>query len=381
MKTLFVSLHGRNAAGKRGGIAFLNYLSASSDTVSSKANYQSVPKRRSSGLAALAGSLILCGVGALPASATTVSLLLPQSSAFAILGHSCGGIQEHSYASGFDPASGYPVGDVYIKTSCGGSGRGGGYHTTTYSAWVSVEWDFGGHVLAYTKLSTAPTVDPTFSTNDVYGDAVSNINNVAYLTVPVPAAPNNVTAVQSGDQFLVSWTPNGANPNAITSSTLTATPTNSTASVLVATVSGASTNGAIASLQPQTTYLITVVSTTIGGSGPSSDPIYVTTAAASITPSAPTGVSARWAAVGATTATLVATWNAADPGDSPVDAYEVMISGSDEDGGGTFTQTVSGTTLTASWVVNWTPDWSVTVQAHNAAGWGLWSTRFTLGGL
>ena len=345
----------------------------------SRVAFEAASMTRKTAAGALGAALTLCGVVVSAALAAPTHLLLPQSTAFAILGHSCGGIQEHSYASGFDPASGYPVGDVYIKTSCGGSGRGGGYHTTTYSAWVSVEWDFGGHVLAYTKLSTAPTVDPTFSTNDVYGDAVSNINNVAYLTVPVPAAPNNVTAVQSGDQFLVSWTPNGANPNAITSSTLTATPTNSTASVLVATVSGASTNGAIASLQPQTTYLITVVSTTIGGSGPSSDPIYVTTAAASITPSAPTGVSARWAAVGATTATLVATWNAADPGDSPVDEYEVMINGSD--GGGTFIQTVPGKTLTASWVVSWIPDWSVTVRAHNTTGWGPWSTRFTLGGL
>jgi hypothetical protein len=306
-------------------------------------------------------------------------LLLPQSAAFAILGHSCGGIQERSYATGFDPDSGYPIGDVYIKTSCGGSGRGGGYHTTTYSAWVSVMWDFGGNTLAYTTLSTAPTIDPTFFTNDVYGDVVSNINNVAHLTVPVPAAPNDVTAVQSGDQFLVSWTLNGANPFAITSSTLTATPINSTAPVLIDTVSGSSTNGFIDSLEPQTTYQITVETTTIGGSGPASDPIFVMTAAASIVPSAPPGVSAHWTAVGATTATLVATWDAADPGDSPVDEYEVTISGSD--GGGTFTQTVDGTTLTASWVVSWDPDWSVTVRAHNTAGWGPWSTRFTLGGL
>ena len=42
------------------------------------------------------------------------NLLLPQSMAFAILGHSCGGIKEQAYVTGFDPASGYPTGDVYL---------------------------------------------------------------------------------------------------------------------------------------------------------------------------------------------------------------------------------------------------------------------------
>jgi hypothetical protein len=72
-------------------------------------------------------------------------------------------------------------------------------------------------------------------------------------------------------------------------------------------------------------------------------------------------------------------WNAAVPGDSPIDQYQITITGSD--GGGTFTQTVPGTALTASFTVDYIPDWTVTVRAHNAAGWGPWSTRFTLGGL
>ncbi|HWF73753.1 MAG TPA: hypothetical protein VG186_10445 [Solirubrobacteraceae bacterium] len=36
------------------------------------------------------------------------------------------------------------LGNVYMKTSCGGSGRGGGYHTTTYSASASVNWNHAG---------------------------------------------------------------------------------------------------------------------------------------------------------------------------------------------------------------------------------------------
>jgi hypothetical protein len=90
-------------------------------------------------------------------------------------------------------------------------------------------------------------------------------------------------------------------------------------------------------------------------------------------------VTARWISQGATTATFLATWNAAIPGDSPVDQYEITIRGSD--GGGTFVQTVPGTTLTASFTVDPTPDWSVTVRAHNAVGWGPSSARYTLGGL
>jgi hypothetical protein len=318
----------------------------------------------------------------LPGTSTAAaSLLLPQSTAFAILGHSCGGIQEKAYATGFDSVSGLPTGDLYIQTRCGGSGRGGGYHTTTYSAWVGATWDFGGNVVSSAKLAAAPTVDPTLTVTDAYGDSLYNINSAAYLVVPAPQAPSAVTAEQSADELQVSWTPNGVNPIAVISSTLTATPDDPTASILTATISGSATTGLIGPLQPRTTYQITVASTTIGGTSPASDPVSVTTAAASVLPSAPTGVVADWATPDPvdTTDTLIVTWSASDPGDSPVDQYQVTITGSD--GAGTFTQTVSGTTLEASFAVDYTPDWSVTVSAHNAAGWGPWSDPITLGGL
>jgi hypothetical protein len=79
------------------------------------------------------------------------------------------------------------------------------------------------------------------------------------------------------------------------------------------------------------------------------------------------------------TDTLVVTWQAAVPGDSPIDQYGVAILGSD--GAGMFTQTVSGTTLTASFSVDYIPNWSATVQAHNAFGWGPSSAVSTLEGL
>lgn len=309
-----------------------------------------------------------------------LDLVLPQGDAFAILGHSCGGIQEQVYATGFDPVTGYPTGDVYLKTGCGGSGRDGGGHTTYYTAWAAASWDFAGNAISYSVIASA-AVNASFTATDVFGDILYNTSGRAYLIVPFAAAPTIVTAVQSGDQFLVTWVPNGINPVAVSSSTLTATPVNSPASSLTTTVTGSTTNGAIDLLQPQTTYQITVVNNSLSGSSPASAPVTLTTEAASVAPSAPTNVVAVWSNPdpAGITDTLIASWAAADPGDSPVDQYLITITGSD--GGGTFTQTVSGSTLTADFSVDFTPNWSVTVQAHNAVGWGPASNPVTLGGL
>lgn len=66
------------------------------------------------------------------------------------------------------------------------------------------------------------------------------------------------------------------------------------------------------------------------------------------------------------------------PGDSPVDQYEVLITGSN--GAGTYAKSVSGTALTAKFTVDYIPDWTVLARAHTATGWGPWSASFTLGG-
>src|SRR5215471_15394341 len=90
---------------------------------------------------------------------TPTKLLLPQSMAFAILGHSCGGIKEQVYVTGFDSVSGYPNGDVYLSTTCSTGGRGGG--TATFTAWAAVTWDLAGNAISSSALSNAPAVDPT----------------------------------------------------------------------------------------------------------------------------------------------------------------------------------------------------------------------------
>ncbi len=340
---------------------------------------------------ALAFTVLLCATSLCAGSPVdgfnppATRLVVPQSNAFGILGHSCGGIQEQVYAAGFhfgagiDPGSGLPSGYAYLSTRCSTGGIGG--HTVTYSAWVSAAWDFTGNLISASTLSTIPTINPTLVVNDRYHDIVYNASNAAYLVVPVPAAPTGVTAVQAGDQFQVSWIANTSNPAAIMSSTLTAVPLNSPAPTIMTTINGSTNNGTVGPLQPQTTYQITVSTATIGGSSPASFPIKVSTQAASVAPSAPTGLSARWqiADPQGNNDTLIATWNAAVPGNSPVDQYEVTINGSD--GGGTLTQSVPGDTLTANFIVNWIPNWTVKVRAHNAAGWSPWSNTVSLGGL
>jgi hypothetical protein len=131
---------------------------------------------------ATAGMVLALGLLSSPSeAATATALVLPQGIAFSILGHSCGGIQEKAYATGFDPTSGYPVGVVQMSTSCGGSGRGGGYHTTKYTASAGVTWDFTGTVMTYVAPAPSVTLDPAFSAFDAYGNEVYNQSGSAFL--------------------------------------------------------------------------------------------------------------------------------------------------------------------------------------------------------
>jgi len=144
------------------------------------------------GVSALAMALL--GVFALSNAAsatTTISLNLPQAIAFSILGYSCGGIGEQSYVTGFDPTNDFPMGAVYMSTTCSSGGRGS--HPSTHTAWASVTWDFTGAVVSDAPLVSAPTVDPTFSAFDPVnsGNEIYNMSNKAFLTygpgfVPTP---------------------------------------------------------------------------------------------------------------------------------------------------------------------------------------------------
>jgi hypothetical protein len=150
-------------------------------------------------LAAVAMTVFgLVGVeGVASATTTPIALTLPQGTAFGILGASCGGIQETVSSTGFDSSSGYPTGVVDLSTSCGGSGRGGGYHSTTYRASADVTWDFTGTVVTYAVPATGSAV-PGYSATDANGNQVYDSGSSAYLLLAAGFTPApRVTAVSA----------------------------------------------------------------------------------------------------------------------------------------------------------------------------------------
>ena len=324
---------------------------------------------------AVAASLLIAAVPVVTAtSGTSIQLSVSQSVAFSVLGHSCGGIQEQSIAIGFDATTGNPTGAVYMQTRCGGSGRGGGYHTTTYSAWLTATWDLGAHLLSYVT-GVQGTADPTATYTDAHGDQLYTTGTSgsyhAWLTGTAPNAPTGVQFSLSGGQYTISWTPDPATAAAITSSTITAVPDGGTA-VIVSPVSGNATSALLGPLAPLTTYYITVTNTDAAGTSPASDAIQITTGAATTKPGAPKVVSVQWAG---TSALLVSYSAPAKLGDSPIDRFQVKATAHDADpgAGGPFKVTVDGGSLSAPVGANWNYDWAVKVRAHNAAGWGPWS--------
>lgn len=357
-------------------------------------------RRRTHRFVVIAAAAMLCSavLASVPAGAAAapLSLALPSSTAFTILGHWCGGIQQQIQATHLRSTT--VTGAVYLQTRCSSGGRGG--PTVTYSAWASVVWNFSGAVTSDAVLSGAPSgLNPSFSATDARGDHLYNtltavnvsptqctIGNTtycyyrAYLSVVAPGTPTGVAAGQTNDQFSVSWTPAPSTAALVTSSTITATPVGSSAPVLSATVSGPLHGGLVGPLMPSTTYSITVVSYDAGGASPPSAPVRVKTAPATTLPGAPSHLSAAWTAPGASGDSLLAKWTAPVSGNSPISSYQVDVAAHDADGAppGPYSATVSGSTLSASFAIDDTFDWAVKVRAHNAAGWGPWSASVVL---
>jgi hypothetical protein len=238
-------------------------------------------------LSAIAAVLICLGLAS-AAAASPIRLVLSQSAAFSLLGHSCGGIQEQVYATGF-AANGYPAGDVHMQTRCGGSGRGGGYKTTTYSGWATVTWDWLGDTRSFAGLQGAGEENTSFSAEDAHGDRLYNVGTSAYLEtgqppLQPPAPPTGVSATVSlyevGEteylRMQVSWSATGETAGLITSSTVTATPVKPGPPVLSTEVSGTWASAFLGPVQPNTAYRVTVTSTDPEGTSEPSSPLEVT---------------------------------------------------------------------------------------------------------
>lgn len=104
----------------------------------------------------------------LSAAAAEVPLIIDQGTARQLTGGVwCGGIHVFEYAQGFD-GSGNPTALVYGSTRCGGSGRGGGYRTTTHAGWAMATWDVLGALIS---LVNVPAPAQTPSTDAVFASA------------------------------------------------------------------------------------------------------------------------------------------------------------------------------------------------------------------
>jgi hypothetical protein len=241
-------------------------------------------------LGGIAAGLLSLAVAPAAQAAGPYALVLDQGSAFSILGHSCGGIQEESLATGF-ATSGYPEGNVHLSTRCGGSGRGGGYKTTTYTAWASVVWNWFGDVRSFARLEGSAGGSPGFEATDGHGDRIYDSGTRAYLEtgeppLQPPAAPSGVSASvflyeEPGTeaQYLrmsVAWSLDPETAGMVTSSTVTATPVKPGPPVLTATADGGSTSAYLWPVAPDTTYLVTITSTDAEGTSEASTPVELT---------------------------------------------------------------------------------------------------------
>lgn len=248
------------------------------------------------------------------------------------------------------------------------------------------------HSVSFKITITAPSTGAIYETLTAapspLGEQLNKVSHTTKDTVsivepPLPGAPTGVSAKQVGDELQVIWTPAPEAAEAITRSNVTLTPTGeSTAPVLHAPVRGQATSAAVAGLEPQTTYLVTVVSDDARGEGPASAPLSFTTPVSTVPPSAPTVVGARWLGEPEGEAPLIVSWKEASPGDSPVDSYEITATpGTGAEGAGIHTNTAPAPYRETEFVLPDETSWSIEVRAHNAAGWGAWSAPVMVSGL
>ncbi|HLY50675.1 MAG TPA: fibronectin type III domain-containing protein [Solirubrobacteraceae bacterium] len=287
-----------------------------------------------------------------------------------------------SFSTGTHAVSPTPVaGWSCLPIQYGHSGRGGGVTTVGESCSSTLATPLAPgqstSVAMTMAFPSAGTYGVTFtavpypSTPELNLVAHSVTSTIGVVIPPAPAPPTGVTATQVGDWLWVTWTPDPATQNYLTSSTITATPTGgSTAPVLTQVVSGLSPQGGVFGVTAATQYAVTVVSNDFSGSSAPSAAATLTTAPATLVPRAPT-IGYIWIAG----STLAVRMIAPRPGNSAIDEYEVLALGA--------TTVASYVTVgypipPGSNVYDYTTldpalTWQIRVRAHNAAGWGPWS--------
>jgi hypothetical protein len=207
---------------------------------------------------------------------------------------------------------------------------------------------------------------------------VAQQNNVAHsfsdsvdvLVPPVPSTPQSLHVSQAGPNLQVSWAAPATGLSSLLRSTITATPP--TGSPVTLVVPANATSGVLLNVQPSTTYSVRVTSTSYTGTGPAASESF-TTEPPTIAPGAPPSVSAAWTSIDSP-ASLRASWGAPAPGNSPLDSFEIRALPVNSGTTSPLDAVVPSSTFAYTFGADNAVSWQVAVRAHNAAGWGPWST-------
>jgi hypothetical protein len=123
------------------------------------------------------GLLALAG-----AAHAQTTITLPPLTPFQIIGRQCGQPPVTTIATGF--ADAYATTWSTSSTTCGSSGRGGGYHTTTYTGCATARYRLTGALQDVTTVAcgAAPDAGLVFQNDAGYSESTSS--NLAVLGLP-----------------------------------------------------------------------------------------------------------------------------------------------------------------------------------------------------
>jgi len=99
-------------------------------------------------LGAVAAVLVATMIVDCADAAASTALLVPSSMAFAVLAARAAASRSRPSRRGSTRRAVIRPATFICRRAAAAVGRGGGYHTTTYSAWVGVTWDYTGAVVA-----------------------------------------------------------------------------------------------------------------------------------------------------------------------------------------------------------------------------------------
>jgi hypothetical protein len=234
-------------------------------------------------------------------------------------------------------------------------------------------------------MNVMPGSAAVYAETATVGTTVTQQNNVSHSfsdTVdvgvpPVPSAPQNLQVSQAGPDLHVSWTAPATGSSSLLRSTVTATPP--TGSPFTVVVPAGGTSAVLPNVAPSTTYSVNVTSTSYTGTGPAAA-VSFTTESPTVPPGAPQSVSASWTSMDSP-ANLSVSWGATDPGNSPIDSFEIQALPANSGTTSPLDAVVSAPATAYSFGnADNSVTWQVTVRAHNAAGWGPWSTAVVVPG-